>query len=161
MPLVHVVTCSMCIWATLARQQTPAIHMPVNRPCIPATAVHFHSCFFLVLHVSCLQDGTVRVWDCSSYSCISIIHPNPAPPKDAPGSVIPLDQPRLLLKCAKSPGNSCVRFDVGGGWLLIGNTGNATAELFSMPLTVFWRCPVSPLVRQEPLAPLWVAQLFS
>lgn len=69
-----------------------------------------------------LQDGTVRVWDCSSHACLAIIHPNPTPShKDGPGSLIPLDQPALLLKCARSPGNTCVRFDAGGNWLLIGN----------------------------------------
>lgn len=73
----------------------------------------------------------MRVWDCSSYSCVSIIHPNPAPSKDAPGPVIPLDEPRLLLKCARSPGNTCVRFDAGGSWLLI---GNADGHL------VLWSC---------------------
>jgi hypothetical protein len=64
----------------------------------------------------------VRVWDCVSHSCLSIIHPNPVPGKDAPGPLIPLDQPQLLLKCARSAGNTCVRFDTGGNWLLIGNT---------------------------------------
>lgn len=64
----------------------------------------------------------MRVWDCATYSCLSIIHPNPVPGKDAPGPLIPLDQPQQLLKCARSPGNTCVRFDTGGNWLLIGNT---------------------------------------
>lgn len=100
---------------------------------------HFMFIVHRLCHCSCsiFQDGTVRVWDCSSYSCVSIIHPNPAPSKDAPGPVIPLDQPRLLLKCAKSPGNSCVRFDAGGGWLLIGNTDGQL---------VLWNCKLNSLV---------------
>ena len=32
--------------------------------------------------------------------------------------------------------------------------------LFFTPWTLFWRCLVSFLVPHEPLAPLWVAQLF-
>jgi len=63
----------------------------------------------------------VRVWDCHSYSCLQIIHPSPVPLKDDPGPVIPLDQPAQLLKCVRSPGNLCVRFDAGGNWLLVGN----------------------------------------
>jgi WD40 repeat protein len=64
----------------------------------------------------------VRVWDCWTYSCVSIIHPNPAPLKDSLGPcTLPLDEPMQLLACARSPGNTCVCFDAGGSWLLIGN----------------------------------------
>lgn len=84
-----------------------------------------------------LQDGTVRVWDCATYSCLTIIHPNPNPSKDSPGPVIPLDQPSQLLKCARSPGNTCVRFDTGGNWLLIG-----TADGYLM----LWSCRLNTAV---------------
>lgn len=85
------------------------------------------------------QDGTVRVWDCASYSCLSIIHPNPSPTKDSPGPLIPLDQPNQLLRCARSPGNTCVRFDSGGRWLLIGNTDGCL---------VLWSCSLNTVLAQ-------------
>jgi WD40 repeat protein len=87
----------------------------------------------------CSQDGTVRVWDCDSYSCLSIIHPNPSPTKDSPGPLIPLDQPSQLLRCARSPGNTCVRFDSGGRWLLIGNTDGCL---------VLWSCSLNAVLAQ-------------
>lgn len=79
----------------------------------------------------------MRVWDCASYSCLSIIHPNPSPTKDSPGPLIPLDQPSQLLRCARSPGNTCVRFDSGGRWLLIGNTDGCL---------VLWSCSLNTVL---------------
>lgn len=92
----------------------------------------------LLAHATCsicllllLQDGTVRVWDGLTHSCLSIIHPNPCPTRDDPGPQIPLHQPAQLLKCARSPGNVCVRFDEGGNWLLIANADG---------FLVLWSC---------------------
>jgi WD40 repeat protein len=84
-----------------------------------------------------MQDGTVRVWDCSSYSCLHIMHPSPVPSRDDPGPLIPLDQPSQLLNCVRSPGNLCVRFDSGGNWLLI---GTADGHL------VLWNCRLNAAV---------------
>lgn len=79
----------------------------------------------------------MRVWDCATHSCLTVIHPNPNPSKDSPGPVIPLDQPSQLLKCARSPSNTCVRFDTGGNWLLIG-----TADGY----LVLWSCRLDTTV---------------
>lgn len=56
----------------------------------------------------------MRVWDCATHACTQLLSPWQE-------AVLPLDNPQELLKCAKCPGATCVRFDDGGNWLLIGH----------------------------------------
>eukprot|EP00879_Flechtneria_rotunda_P018004 GHRR01018868.1.p1 GENE.GHRR01018868.1~~GHRR01018868.1.p1 ORF type:complete len:396 (+),score=136.69 GHRR01018868.1:762-1949(+) len=72
------------------------------------------------------EDGTVRIWDCTTLQCINTISP-------CNEVVVPQDQPLQQLRCVMSKPVTCLKFDQGGRWLLAGN-GNGSLTLWNCTL---------------------------
>jgi hypothetical protein len=89
----------------------------------------------------CLQDGTVRVCDCTSRSCISIINLQDE-------QLLQEGDLAELLRCAKAPPVTCVKFDAGGNWLVAGS-GQAGIGSEQQGGLTLWNCSLNAAAKHK------------
>ncbi|WIA42540.1 hypothetical protein OEZ86_008522 [Tetradesmus obliquus] len=87
------------------------------------------------------EDGTVRLYDVPSRRCASIIHLQ---------EELLLQEADLaeLLRCAKSPPVTCVKFDQGGHWLVAGSGAAGLGGEQQGSLTL-WNCSLNSAAKHR------------
>jgi hypothetical protein len=88
-----------------------------------------------------LQDGTVRICDCASRHCVSIIHLQEE-------LVLQENDLAELLRCAKSAPVTCVKFDAGGHWLVAGS-GQAGLGSEQQGSLTLWNCSLNSAAKHK------------
>jgi hypothetical protein len=89
----------------------------------------------------CLQDSTVRICDCTSRRCVSIISLHDE-------QLLQEGDLAELLRCAKAPPVTCVKFDAGGNWLVAGN-GQAGIGSEQQGGLTLWNCSLNAAAKHK------------